>query len=61
MSANPYLTGKVWLWFYKVMKDIAMLQRILPHSPPSVALRYIGITEEETHSVLNSFSVFNNS
>ncbi|MDF9758304.1 hypothetical protein OKW24_000077 [Peribacillus simplex] len=38
-----------------------MLQRILHHSQLSVTLRYIGITEEETHNVLKSFSVFNNS
>ncbi|MEK3797287.1 hypothetical protein MHI18_03340 [Peribacillus sp. FSL H8-0477] len=35
-----------------------MLQRILHHAHPSVTLRYIGITEEETNNVLKSFSVF---
>ncbi len=32
-----------------------MLQRILHHSHPSVPLRYIGITEEETNNVLEKF------
>jgi len=35
-----------------------MLQEILNHSHPSVTLRYIGITEEETQNVLKHFSVF---
>ncbi|MFC9599788.1 hypothetical protein ACFTQL_18220 [Peribacillus butanolivorans] len=34
-----------------ITKDIAMLQRILHHSHPSITLHYIGITEEETHNV----------
>ncbi|WP_257985504.1 tyrosine-type recombinase/integrase [Bacillus sp. V5-8f] len=46
-------------WFYKATKDIAMLQGILNHSHPSIPLRYIGITEEETNNVLKRFSVFN--
>lgn len=44
--------------FYRATKDVAMLQRILNHSHPEITLRYIGITDEETNDVLNSFSVF---
>lgn len=47
-------------WFYKATKDVAMLQGILNHSQPSVTLRYIGITQEETTQLLKHFSVFNN-
>lgn len=35
-----------------------MLQQILHHSYPSVTLRYMGITEEETNNILKTFSVF---
>ena len=55
---NHTLRKTFGYWFYKSTKDIAMLQRILHHSHPSVTLRYIGITEEETNNVLKSFSVF---
>ncbi|MEC2055139.1 tyrosine-type recombinase/integrase [Peribacillus psychrosaccharolyticus] len=55
---NHTLRKTFGYWFYKATKDIAMLQRILHHSHPSVTLRYIGITEEETNNVLKKFSVF---
>lgn len=55
---NHTLRKTFGYWFYKATKDIAMLQRILHHSHPSVTLRYIGITEEETQNVLKHFSVF---
>ncbi|MEC0348009.1 tyrosine-type recombinase/integrase [Peribacillus frigoritolerans] len=55
---NHTLRKTFGYWFYKATKDIAMLQRILHHSHPSVTLRYIGITEEETNNVLKHFSVF---
>lgn len=55
---NHTLRKTFGYWFYKTTKDIAMLQRILHHSHPSVTLRYIGITEEETNNVLKHFSVF---
>lgn len=32
---------------YKQFKDIALLQKILNHSSPSITLRYIGISQEE--------------
>ena len=41
--------------FYKQFKDIAMLQKILNHSHPSITLRYIGIDEEE---IYNSYMLF---
>ncbi|MGG3942091.1 tyrosine-type recombinase/integrase [Peribacillus psychrosaccharolyticus] len=55
---NHTLRKTFGYWFYKATKDIAMLQRILHHSHPSVTLRYIGITEEETNNILKTFSVF---
>lgn len=55
---NHTLRKTFGYWFYKATKDIAMLQQILNHSHPSITLRYIGITEEETNSVLKTFSVF---
>jgi integrase len=55
---NHTLRKTFGYWFYKETRDIAMLQGILNHSHPSVTLRYIGITEEETNNVLKHFSVF---
>jgi integrase len=55
---NHTLRKTFGYWFYKATKDIAMLQGILHHSDPSITLRYIGITEEETNNVLKTFSVF---
>ncbi|EJL1640131.1 site-specific tyrosine recombinase XerC [Mycobacteroides abscessus subsp. abscessus] len=55
---NHTLRKTFGYWFYKATKDIAMLQDILNHSHPSITLRYIGITEEETKNVLKTFSVF---
>ncbi|MGG3942385.1 tyrosine-type recombinase/integrase [Peribacillus psychrosaccharolyticus] len=55
---NHTLRKTFGFWFYKATKVIAMLQRILHHSHPSVTLRYIGISEEETNNVLKTFSVF---
>ncbi|MEY9870506.1 integrase [Peribacillus sp. B2I2] len=51
---NHILRKTFGYWFYKANKDIAMLH----HSHPSVTLRYICITEEETNNVLKHFSVF---
>jgi integrase len=56
---NHTLRKTFGYWFYKATKDVAMLQGILNHSHPSITLRYIGITEEETNNVLKNFSVFN--
>jgi integrase len=55
---NHTLRKTFGCWFYKATKDVAMLQGILNHSHPSITLRYIGITEEETNNVLKTFSVF---
>lgn len=41
--------------FYKKFKDVAMLQKILNHSHPSITLKYIGIDEEE---IYNSYMLF---
>lgn len=35
--------------FYKKFKDIALLQKILNHSHPSITLRYIGIEQEDIY------------
>jgi len=40
---------------YKRTRDVALLQRILNHSSPTVTLRYIGINQEEVDNVLESF------
>ena len=42
-------------WNYKQYKDVAMLQKILNHSAPSVTLRYIGIEQEEINKVYSEF------
>jgi len=55
---NHTLRKTFGYWFYKATKDVAMLQGILNHSHPSITLRYIGITEEETQNTLKGFSVF---
>jgi integrase len=55
---NHTLRKTFGYWFYKATKDVVMLQGILNHSNPSVTLRYIGITQEETKEVLKRFSVF---
>ena len=55
---NHTLRKTFGYWFYKQTKDVAMLQGILNHSHPSITLRYIGITDEETNEVLKNFSVF---
>lgn len=34
-------------FFYKQYKDIALLQKILNHSNPSITMRYIGISQDE--------------
>lgn len=44
-------------FFYKRFKDIALLQRILNHSSPSITLRYIGISQEEIDVSYNQFEL----
>lgn len=34
-------------FFYQQTKDVALLQKILNHSSPSITMRYIGIAQEE--------------
>lgn len=44
---NHTLRKTFGYWFYKATKDIAILQKILHQSHPSVALRYIGILKKK--------------
>ncbi len=42
---------------YKQFNDVALLQKILNHSSPSITLRYISIYQEEIDSSYNSFEL----
>ena len=42
---------------YKQFKDIALLQKILNHSSPSITLKYIGIEQEEIDFSYMSFKL----
>lgn len=44
-------------FFYKQHNDIALLQKILNHSSPSITLRYIGIAQEEIDISYNNFEL----
>ncbi|MBQ8475568.1 site-specific integrase [bacterium] len=41
--------------FYKEYKDVAILQKILNHSSPTITMRYIGIEQEEIDELYNKF------
>lgn len=41
--------------FYKMTKDVALLQNILNHSSPKITLRYIGINQDIIELQLNRF------
>jgi len=43
--------------YYKMSRDIAMLQKIFNHSSPSVTMRYIGITQDAIDASLERFSL----
>ncbi len=43
--------------FYKKFNDIALLQKILNHSSPSITLRYIGIEQDEIDFSYNNFEL----
>lgn len=43
--------------FYKMSKDIVMLQKIFNHSSPAITLRYIGVTQDAIDRSLDSFSL----
>lgn len=43
--------------YYRMSKDIAMLQKIFNHSSPAVTLRYIGITQDAIDESLERFSL----
>lgn len=42
---------------YKQFNDVALLQKILNHSSPSITLRYISIYQEEIDSSYNQFEL----
>ena len=42
---------------YKKFNDVALLQRILNHSSPSITLRYIGISQEEIDYSYENFEL----
>ena len=44
-------------FFYKQDNDIALLQKILNHSSPSISLRYIGIDQETIDISYNNFEL----
>lgn len=44
-------------FFYKQFNDIALLQKILNHSSPSITLRYIGIAQEEIDTSYKQFEL----
>ncbi len=44
-------------FFYKQYNDIALLQKILNHSSPSITLRYIGIDQETIDISYNNFEL----
>ncbi|KZD50629.1 DNA integration/recombination/inversion protein [Bacillus cereus] len=44
-------------WFYKQIKDVAMLQEILNHSTPHIPLKHIGINKEEKDNILDTFQI----
>jgi len=44
-------------FFYKQFNDVALLQKILNHSTPSITLRYIGIAQEEIDASYNLFEL----
>ena len=43
--------------FYKKYQNIALLQKILNHSHPSITLKYIGITDEEIYESQANFKL----
>ncbi len=42
---------------YKQFNDVALLQKILNHSSPSITMRYIGIDQEEIDISYNNFEL----
>ena len=43
--------------FYQKFNDVALLQKILNHSSPSITLRYIGIEQEEIDDSYKNFEL----
>lgn len=44
-------------WAYKAGYDIAIIQKLLNHSAPSVTLRYIGITQDQLDDVYINLNI----
>ena len=44
-------------WLYQQNHDIALLQKLLNHSSPSITLRYIGINQDILDNALDNFSL----
>jgi len=44
-------------FFYKKYNDVALLQKILNHSSPSITLRYIGVDQDEIDLSYNNFEL----
>lgn len=44
-------------WFYKLTKDVVMLQKLFNHSSPSITLAYIGIEQDEIDEAYDEFSI----
>lgn len=44
-------------FFYQKYNDVALLQKILNHSSPSITMRYIGIAQEELDNSYINFSL----
>lgn len=43
--------------FYKLTKDVAMLQKLFNHSSPSITLAYIGIEQDEIDEAYDEFEI----
>ena len=44
-------------FFYQQFNNVALLQKILNHSSPSITLRYIGIAQEEIDDSYSNFEL----
>jgi len=44
-------------WHYQQFHDVALLQKILNHSAPSVTLRYIGISQDMIDTSINELNL----
>ena len=57
-SIGTHTLRKTFSWFlYQKTKDVALLQKLLNHSAPSITLRYIGIEQDQQDEAIESFSL----